>query len=275
MQRTLIALFRRLPIGLLYGVMALVIPFYMLFGKGFRPSYRFFRKRMGMGSLRSFCHVYLNQFRMGQVVLDRFAAFAGKSFRMEVPELNVFERLSAGDAGFLMLSSHTGCFEMVGYTLHSSKTVHALVYAGETATVMENRRRLFDSMNIRMVPVAEDLSHIFALNGALADGEIVSMPGDRLFGSQKSLRCTFFGEKASFPMGPFLLAIQRQVPVLQVFVMKEGRRDYRVYLSEIPAPGEGTRQERMQRMADAYAARLEEIVRRYPDQWFNFFDFWA
>ena len=46
MQRALIAFFRCLPLWLPYGVMALVIPFYMLFGKGFRTSYRFFRKRI-------------------------------------------------------------------------------------------------------------------------------------------------------------------------------------------------------------------------------------
>ena len=275
MQRTLIALFRFLPLGLLYGVMACVIPFYMLFGKGTRPSYRFFRKRLQMGRLRAFCHVYLNEFRLGQVVLDRFAAYAGKSFRMDVPERAEFDRLAADGRGFVMLSSHTGCFELVGYTLRSDRPIHVLVYSGETQTVMENRRRLFEAMNIRMVPVSEDLSHIFTLNAALSDGGIVSMPGDRLFGSQKALRCRFFGEDASFPMGPFLLSVQRQVPVLQAFVMKEGRRVYRVFLSVIPVPQEGTKQEKIQRMADTYAATLERMVRRYPDQWFNFFNFWA
>ena len=275
MQRTLIALFRWLPLGMLYGVMALVIPFYMLLGKGFRASYQFFRKRLGMGCLRAFCHVYLNEFRMGQVVLDRFAAFSGKEFRMDVPERGLFDRLAAGGKGFIMLSSHTGCYELVGYTLRSDRPIHVLVYSGETKTVMENRRRLFEAMNIRMIPVSEDLSHVFSLNGALADGDIVSMPGDRRFGSQKAVRCRFFGEEASFPMGPFMLSIQRQVPVLQVFVMKAGRRDYKVFLSEIPVPETGTREERIQQMADTYAATLEQVVRRYPDQWFNFFDFWA
>ena len=80
MQRTLIRLFRILPLGVLYGCMALVIPFYMLFAKGFRASYSFFRKRMGYGPVKSFFHVYKNEFEFGKVVLDRFAAFAGKKF---------------------------------------------------------------------------------------------------------------------------------------------------------------------------------------------------
>ena len=140
--------------------------------------------------------------------------------------------------------------------------------------MMENRAALFGETNVRMVPVSEDLSHIFALNNALADGEIASVPGDRVFGSQKTVQSRFFGDPASFPAGPFTLAVQRDVPVLLVFVMKEGRRDYKVLLDTLPAPEGETKQARIQSLADAYAARLEAIVRAYPDQWYNFFDFW-
>ena len=274
MQRTLIRLFRILPLGVLYGCMALVVPFYMLFGKGFRASYRFFRQRMGYGALKSFWHVYRNEYAFGKVVLDRFAAFAGKQFRMNVPRMDLFDRLCEAPGGFVQLSSHVGCYEMVGYTLHSPKRLNALVYGGETATVMENRAHLFGQTNVRMVPVSEDLSHVFLLNNALADGEIASLPGDRMFGSQKTVECLFFGEKAKFPAGPFLLAVQRGVPVLTVFAMKEGRRDYKVLLDVENAPEGASKQEKIQFLADAYAARLEEVVRLYPDQWYNFYDFW-
>ena len=274
MQRTLIRLFRVLPLGVLYGCMALVIPFYMLFAKGFRASYGFYRKRMQYNALKSFAHVYLNEFEFGKVVLDRFAAFAGKKFEMEVPRMDLFEGLCRGEKGFIQLSSHVGNYEMVGYSLVSPKRINALVYGGETATMMENRAALFGETNVRMVPVSEDLSHIFALNNALADGEIASVPGDRVFGSQKTVQSRFFGDPASFPAGPFTLAVQRDVPVLLVFVMKEGRRDYKVLLDVLPAPEGETKQGRIQSLADAYAARLEAVVRQYPDQWYNFYDFW-
>ena len=274
MQRALIRLFRVLPLGVLYAVMALVIPFYMLFGKGFGASYGFYRKRLGYGPWKSFVHVYLNEYSFGQVVLDRFAAYAGKVFRMNVPRMDLFDGLCAGKEGFVQLSSHVGNYEMVGYTLKSPKRLNALVFGGETATVMQNRAQLFGQTNVRMVPVAEDLSHIFTLNNALADGEIASLPGDRVFGSQKTVECLFFGEKAKFPAGPFILAVQRQVPVLTVFVMKEKTREYKVMLEVEPAPEQGTKQERIQTLVDAYARRLEEVVRLYPDQWYNFYDFW-
>ena len=254
--------------------MALVIPFYMLFAKGFKASYNFYRMRMGYGPFKSFFHVYKNEYSFGQVVLDRFAAYAGKKFEMEVPRMDLFRELCAGEEGFIQLSSHVGSYEMVGYSLISPKPINALVFAGETATVMQNRALLFGETNVRMVPVSEDLSHIFALNNALADGEIASLPGDRVFGSKKTVQCRFFGEPAPFPAGPFTLAAQRGAPVLVVFVMKEGRRRYKVLLERLPEPEGKTRQECVQFLADAYASSLEAVVRRYPDQWYNFYDFW-
>ena len=275
MQRTLIRLFRFLPLGVLYGCMALVIPFYMLFGKGFRAAYSFYRKRMRYGALKSFLHVYLNEYEFGKVVLDRFAAFSGKKFRMDVPRMDLFEGLCRGAEGFIQLSSHVGNYEMVGYSLVSPKRLNALVFSGETATVMENRAALFGQTNVRMVPVSPDLSHIFTLNSALVGGEIVSMPGDRVFGSQKTVECLFFGQMAKFPAGPFILAVQRDVPVLTVFVMKVGRREYKVFLDVLPEPEGYSKQERVLNLAEAYASRLEAIVRMFPDQWYNFYDFWG
>jgi predicted LPLAT superfamily acyltransferase len=31
----------------------------------------------------------------------------------------------------------------------------------------------------------------------------------------------------------------------------------------------------MAQLAQSFAEQLESIVRRYPTQWFNYFDFWA
>ena len=133
---------------------------------------------------------------------------------------------------------------------------------------------MFRQTNVSMIAAREDLSHLFQINNALADGQIVSMPGDRVFGAKRTVRSLFFGESAAFPVGPFSLALQRDVPVLFVMVMKEGRRRYHVYAEELKAAGQ-TRAERLQSLADAYARMLERTVRRYPDQWFNFYDFWA
>ena len=269
MQRTLIGLYRISPLWLLYGIMALVIPFYILFdGKGRRASWNFFRKRIGYGRLKSALHVYLNMFNMGMVVLDRFAAYAGKEFKMDLADAGIYPLWCQGKEGFAILSSHVGNYEIAGYSLHSPKRMNVLVYAGETATVMANRERMFGSSNIRMVKVQEDMSHLFQLNNALADGEIVSLPADRVFGSSKAVKCSFLGADAAFPAGPFTLVRSREARALVVFSMKTGLRTYKAIFHPI----EG---KTVQELAQAFASELETVVRQWPDQWYNFYDFWA
>ena len=276
MQRSLIAMFRVLPLWLLYGVMALVVPFYMIFNrKGFRSMYSFFRQRLGFGAWKAFWHVYANHFRFGQIILDRFGVYAGKKYQFRTDGQELFDELEAQPEGFLQLSSHVGNYEIAGYSLvPKQKRFSILVYAGETETVMQNRQRILSQHNMQMIPVSQDLSHLFALNAAIDRGDIVSMPADRIFGSQKSAECQFFGQTAKFPLGAFAMATQKNVAALAVFVMKEGMKKYHIIVRKITADAAANHRAQMSQMAQSFATNLEEVVRQYPTQWFNYFDFW-
>ncbi len=275
MQRKLIQIIRVSPLRCIYVVMSLTIPFYILFANGFKDSYRFFRKRIGYGAVKSFFMTFVNEYNLGKVVIDRFAAYAGKTFEVETEGKDAFDALCSDDTGFVMLSSHVGNYELAGYSLTASKKINALVYAGETETVMEGRKDCFSETNIQMIPIQSDLSHIFAINNALEKGEIVSIHGDRVFGTERTVQSVFFGQKASFPAGPFLIAVQRGLPVVPVFVMKESLYKYKAFVFHLPDTKGLSRADAIQALCDAYAGHLENIVRKYPAQWYNFYDFWA
>ncbi len=276
MQKALIAVFKVVPLEVIYGVMALVVPFYMLFNhKGYTSMYHFFRRRLGKKPLSAFWHVYLNHFAFGQVVLDRFATYAGRRFKLEIDGNENFLRLCEGEKGFVMLSSHVGNYEQAGYMLRSDrKSFNALVYAGESATVMSERNKQFAGSNIHMIPVQADMSHLFIINKSLDEGNIVSMPADRCFGSTKSVPCQFFGATAQFPLGPFATAVQKEVPALAVMVMKEGAHRYRAFVRQLPVDTTLPHRKQMAALAQSFATTLEEIVRRYPHQWYNYYEFW-
>ena len=276
MQRALIALFKVVPLEVMYVVMALVVPFYMVFNhRGYISMYHFFRKRLGKRPVAAFWHVALNHFCFGQVVLDRFASYAGVRFRLEIDGNESFLRLCEGSKGFVMLSSHVGNYEQAGYMLHpDSKSYNALVYAGESETVMKGRSSRFNVNNIRMIPVMNDMSHLFIINNALDNGDIVSMPADRCFGSSKSVTCKFFGAEAQFPLGPFATAVQKEVPALAIMVMKEKTRRYHAFVQQIECDTSLPPRQQMTAMAQAFASQLEEVVRRYPHQWYNYYEFW-
>lgn len=263
MQRALIWLIRHTSVRVPYAIMALVVPFYMLFHhKGYMAIYRFMRQRIGYKPLKAFVSVYRNHYAFGKVVIDRFAAYAGKKYHFTQEGSEIFEELSNNEAPFLMLSSHVGCYEMSGYMNHlKEKKINVLVYSGESETVMRNRNKIFVSNNISMIPVSADMSHLFEINSALNHGEIVSMPADRIFGSSKFVECKFFGDIARFPAGAFSLARTKKCRMIAVFAMKTGTYKYHFITKEV---GD----------AQQFANVLENVVRQYPLQWFNYFDFW-
>jgi predicted LPLAT superfamily acyltransferase len=278
MQKSLIALFKMTPLHVVYIIMGCVIPFYMLFAhKGYISIYHFFRNRLGYSPLKSFINVYINHYTFGKVILDRFAVYSGRKFHIEIEGYEYFKELSSKENGFLQLSSHVGNYELAGYSLNSEmKRFNALVFPGETETVMKNREKVLSQNKIQMIPVESDFSHIFLINNALMNGEIVSIPGDRIFGSSKSAECTFFGKKAKFPLGPFAIAVEREVQAISVFVMKEGVTKYRIFVKPVNLPEDANmnRREKMNALAQVFADNLESIIRRYPTQWFNYYEFW-
>ena len=280
MHRWLIKVMRVLPLRMMYaGVAVFVVPFYMLFRhSGFRAQWQFFRQRMKYGWWHSLWATYCNHCQFAQVVLDRFYMFAGRQFHLKIDDIELYNNLASQPEGFVILSSHVGCYEVAGYTLQANdKRFNALVYGGEAAAVLENRRRVMEANNIHTIVTSDDMTHVFLMSEALANGEIVSIPGDRIYGSQKNVSCRFFDTEAHFPLGPFALAAQRSLPVLQVSVMKERYKHYHVHINDIAHdidPALPIRQ-RSAIMAQRFADGLEDIVRKYPTQWYNYFDFWA
>lgn len=276
MIRSLVAVMKVLDRRAIYLVMALIVPFYMIFNhKGYKAIYRFFCQRLGLGPLKSFFKVYANHFRFGQVIVDRYAAYAGKRFRFTFDGNDMFLAMLNEPGGFVQLSSHIGNYEMVGYSLTSSnKRINGLFYGGESEVMMDFRRKILSMHNIGLIEVNGSMEHIFQMNAAIDRGEIVSMTGDRMLGSPKSFRCSFMGADANFPMGPFALAVQKNVPIVAVFCMRGKWGVYNVYVRKITSLPELNPRAAMQDMAQKFAAELESIVRLYPTQWFNYYDFW-
>lgn len=278
MHRQLIATLRWMDVRWIYAFTALfVMPVCLLLNTNHSrtTAYRYFRLRQGYGRLKAAWATYVNHCLFAQVVVDRFAMYAGKRFKLDIVGYDNFKRLSRQEAGFMMFSSHVGCYEVAGYSLVSeTKPFNALVYGGEKATVMEGRKRKLDGNNITMIPVMPDMSHLFKVNKALANNEIVSMPADRVVGSKKTLTVQFLGAPARLPMGPFSVATMRSLDVIAVNVMKTSAKGYTAYVAPLVYDKQTPRKEQMNQLAQSYAHELETRIRQYPTQWYNYYDFW-
>jgi predicted LPLAT superfamily acyltransferase len=277
MHKWLIRLLRYIDNRILYAFVAIfVIPVCLLINPSRKITYRYFRKRHGYNKIKAAWKTYVNHYLFGQVVIDKFAMYAGKNFETEIEGYEHFLKLASKDEGFIQLSSHVGNYEIAGYTLKADKKkFNALVFFGEKASVMQNRMKLFADTNIKMISIRPDMGHLFEIDEALTNGETVSMPADRIFGSQKKLTINFLGALADFPYGPFSVATMRGLDVVTVHVIKLSWNKYKIIVKPLIYNKTASRKDQIKELNLAYVNELERIVSQYPTQWYNYFDFWT
>lgn len=276
MHKWLIRMLRFIDVRILYGFVSIfVIPVCLAINPSRGIIYQYLRNRHNYGIIKSAWLTYVNHCLFGQVVVDKFAMYAGKKFDVEVDDYENYLRLTENPDGFVQLSAHIGNYEIAGYTLKSEKKkLNALVFFGEKESVMRNRQKLFSTTNINMIAIRPDMGHLFEINAALANGEIVSMPSDRVFGSDKHIYTDFLGGKAKIPYGPFSIATMRGLDVIAVNVLKAGSKKYKIIVTPLCYDKQGNRKEQILQLSSAYVKELERVVNLYPTQWYNYFKFW-
>jgi predicted LPLAT superfamily acyltransferase len=109
-------------------------------------------------------------------------------------------------------------------------------------------------------------------------GEVVVIAGDRTPVDEHgpTARVEFLGRPTDFAIGPWILAHALECPVDLFFCVRQGT-GYKVYLERF---ADRVRLPRTRRRAEAaswaarYAACLGDYARRFPLQWYNFYDLW-
>ncbi|PYM18282.1 MAG: hypothetical protein DMD81_06395 [Candidatus Rokuibacteriota bacterium] len=180
------------------------------------------------------------------------------------------EAVAALTGGIVSITAHVGNWELAGRLLaaHSARRTHVVVTPDEAPELERWVRRNGDGM--RFVPRAHPGLGV-ELVAALRRGDVVALQGDRALGTRGDVSIPFFGREASFPIGPYVLARAARVPVVPAFCVLGPRHRYRVEIGR-PIVVERGQEEAAAR---SWVGLLEEIVRGYPTQWFNFFDVWT
>ena len=111
--------------------------------------------------------------------------------------------------------------------------INIVIYDGEHEQIKEYLEEVTGKRSVNIIVIKNDISHIYAISDAFNNNELVCMHADRFIEGNKTLTTDFLGEKARFPMGPFLLASKFKVPVSFVFAVKEKRMHYHFFASEI------------------------------------------
>lgn len=261
-----------------YFLLRFVVLYFFFFSyKTSRQLFRFYNHRIGYSILKSTRFLYKNYYQLGQSIIDKVVVMSGmqNNFTFNFDGEDNLRKIAGLQRGGILLSAHIGNWDIAGHLLKRLDTrINIVIFDGEYQKIKEYLDAVTGKRAVNVIVIKNDLSHIYAINDALKNNELVCMHADRFIEGNKTLTGRLFGDKARFPMGPFLLAAKFNVPVSFVFAVKETNLHYHFFASEIKEYGHLVKEIRMQQMLDDFAMEMENKVKRYPEQWFNYYNFW-
>jgi hypothetical protein len=225
-------------------------------------------------------------FAFSSTIMDRVFLAAGDTagYEIRVEGLDELKAAMAGGQGCLLLGAHLGSFEAMRAVADAGCPVEVAVLMHE-----ENAARvkaLFDAIGgerraAAIIPLGRPDS-MLRVRECLEGGGLVGLLADRTpqggDNGERVVRVPFLGAPAPLPVGPHLLAGMLGVPVLLAFGLWRGPRRYEVRFEPFAPPmrlGRAGREAAIAALVARYAARLEELCRAHPYNWFNFHDFWG
>lgn len=226
--------------------------------------------------------VYGHIRRFSNVTLDRVFLLKNKvrAFTITRTGDENLARLHADNQGAILLGAHLGSFEAMRLGGVEDGVRINIVGHFENAKMVN---ALFQKLNPgaaeRVIHVGMDpMTLMVTIQNRLERGELVAMLADRVGLRERSVTVDFFGRPARFSAGPFLLAAALKVPIYLTFGLYHEPNRYDLYcepfVDRVRLPRK-RRAEALRELVQAYADKVQEYALKAPDNWFNFFDFWA
>lgn len=215
-------------------------------------------------------------------ILDRIFLLSGELHRFDI----AIEGLPALDAqlakgrGVLLFGSHLGSFEVLRVLAGTRPEMglRVVLDKGHNPAITQ----LLDALNPRVAATVIDAGRpgtdiLLAIEEALAQGQVVALLVDRPQPGEPSEPVPFLGSPAPFPLAPWQVAAVLGAPVVLAFGLYRGGNRYDLRFEPfsdgetVPRPG---RRAHVASLIGRYAARLEDLARQFPYNWFNFYDYW-
>jgi predicted LPLAT superfamily acyltransferase len=263
-----------------YFLLRFVSLYYFLFSwSSSTHIYRYFHQHQGFAKIKSFFKVYSNYYVFGQTLLDKIVVWAGieNKFTFDFDGEENLHRIVEGGKGGILISGHVGNWEIAGHLLKRlNTTINVVMFDGEHERIKAYLDHVTGGRNFNVIVIKKDLSHVYAIGNALQKNELICLHADRYLDGTKTEEFPFLGGTAKFPLGPFQLSATFNVPVSIVFAFKESTTHYHFFGTEpLKKDGAERKAEFMQKLMREFVKELEEKVKRYPEQWFNYYNFWT
>lgn len=258
-----------------YFVLLFVAAYFIVFSfSSTKSTYYLFRKRLNYSSISAALNVYISYFTFGKIQLDRVAIASGmkEKYTFEFDGIHHIKDLLKQKRGGILLTAHIGNFNLARHFFdneHNPAVVNLVMTDFEHQQIKNYLESVTGKSTLKTIVLREDLSHIFKMKEALQRNELLVFAADRYIKGSKTYTEKFLGKDVQFPQGPFKLAIRNSIPVLFVHIMREKNFHYHFYARPSKNSENSGRE-----LLKSYLQNLEEMVKKYPHQWFNYYDYW-
>jgi KDO2-lipid IV(A) lauroyltransferase len=175
-----------------------------------------------------------------------------------------------GAKGLLSITGHLGNWELMSqyFSLRLERQLHVVARQGNN--------RLIDDRIVRPMREHFGVSVFYKKNAlmrmvkAIHRGDVCGTLIDQKLNPPEGIYVDLFGKPAPTSNSVALLQIRFDITVLPIFMVKSGHRKYRMIIEE-PVPWTDNGNSFEEQVADltlVHQRIIEDMVRRYPDQWF-------
>jgi lauroyl/myristoyl acyltransferase len=215
--------------------------------------------------MRSYARYYLETFRLQIIPDERIQA--GMHVNQEAVDLTL-EHLKNG-RGVIYALPHMGDFEQAGrwVILAGAGSFTTVAERLEPEAVFQRFLAFRRSLGMEVLPTTGGPHPFGVMAQRLRAGKLVCIVADRDL-SDTGVEVDFFGEKALFPAGPAMLAVQTGAALMPVSCSFVGETDWAAHVyDEIPVPAEGSRKEKAAVMTQELARVFQEAIREHRQDW--------
>ncbi len=265
-----------------YFLLHFVVWYYVLL----RPDQRrkgepYLRRRFPEATeFQLFRHSYRMILTLGKVLVDRAVVgiLGPDQMRVRLHGKEALLGLLAEKRGLILIGAHVGCWQVAMSALGFLKTPVNLLMQREDGDI---DRHYFEHAGMkcpyRIIDPRGFLGGSLEMLDVLKRGEVLSVMGDRLLGSDKNaLAADFLGAPVAFPFSAYKLASATGAPIAVLFSYKTGPASYELKLFKIiraPAVA-GRGGAKLAPCVAEFAEALGKFTLKHPYQFFNFYDLW-
>lgn len=253
-----------------YTLLAFVAPYFVFFApKARKAIWHYNRQILHYGYVKSVTKLFVHFYSFGQSIIDKIALKHGITsyYTFEYGNYTNFLEVLDSGSGCIIIGAHVGSWEVgAPYFREYGKNINIVMLDAEYRKIKDVIEQGAETRDYKIIPLGEDgLESVLRIKKALDDKEYVCLQGDRYMDENNAERVNFMGKMASFPRGMFIMCEKLRVPIVFYYAMREKGGEYK-FIFEIADIKSDIRAQ--------YIESLEKIVKKYPQQWYNFYEFW-